>query len=54
MTSFGLALRTLLDRIGRLLTMRMFPDDTAPVLPVSPIPPAVRLHREDENRPRRR
>ena len=46
MTSFGLALRTLADRIGRLLTMEVFPDDTAPVVPVSPIPPEIRIHPE--------
>lgn len=52
MTSFGLALRTLVDRIGRLLTMEIFPEDTAPVLPVSPLPPAVTIHREGDDRRR--
>jgi hypothetical protein len=50
MTNLGFALRTLADRIGRLLTMELFPDDTAPVIPVSPIPPAVRIHRETSER----
>jgi hypothetical protein len=34
--------------VGRLLTTEIFPEDTARVLPVSPIPPAVRLHRDGE------
>jgi hypothetical protein len=54
MTSFGLALRTLAERIGRLLTTEIFPADTAPVLPVSPMPQAVRIHRDGEDRRRRR
>jgi hypothetical protein len=52
MTSFELALRTLMDRIGNLLTRERLPDDVAPVLPVSPIPPAVRIHSEAEDRRR--
>jgi hypothetical protein len=50
MTSFGFALRELMDRIARLLTREIFPDDTAPVVPVSPIPSAIRIHREPEQR----
>ena len=36
--------------IGRMLTAEIFPEDTARVLPVSPIPPAVKLHREGDGR----
>jgi hypothetical protein len=36
--------------IGRVLTAEIFPEDTARVLPVSPIPPTVRLHREGDER----
>jgi hypothetical protein len=50
MTNVGFALRTLMNRIGRLLTMEIFPEDTAPVIPVSPIPAPVRLHREKGER----
>jgi hypothetical protein len=51
MTSIELALRTLAERIGRLLTKELFPTDTAPVLPVTPVPPSVRIHRAtDEDR----
>jgi hypothetical protein len=50
MTSVGFALRTLADRIGRLLTTEIFPEDTALVVPVSPIPPPIRIHREADER----
>ena len=50
MTSVGFALRTLMDRIGRLLTMELFPEDTAPVIPVSPIPPPIQIHHETGER----
>ena len=52
MTSVRHALMAIADRIGRLLMMEVFPDDTAPVIPVSPIPPPIRIHRAtDEPRP---
>jgi hypothetical protein len=37
--------------LGRVLTTEIFPEDMARVLPVSPIPPVVRLHREGEGHP---
>lgn len=46
-------LKAVADRIVRLLMTEIFPEDTARVLPVSPIPPAVRVHRDgDHRRPR--
>jgi hypothetical protein len=48
------AFKTIADNIGRMLTKELFPRDTAQVIPVSPFPPAVRIHREGEDRRRRR
>jgi hypothetical protein len=53
MTSARRILKAIADRIALLLTTEIFPEDTARVLPVSPIPPAIRIHREsDEPRSR--
>jgi hypothetical protein len=41
------------DWIARALTRDLLPDDTARVIPVSPIPPGVRIHDEGEDRRRR-
>jgi hypothetical protein len=53
MRSVRQLMKAMADRIGRLLMTEIFPEDTARVLPVSPFPPAVRIHREsDEPRSR--